>query len=143
MSTPAAVASPIATDVSSGRGWLWLGVAVALAAILLDLAQMAMSVLTTPWYLPILGTLGAAFLLYSFVQRRTFGRLVVLAFFALLAVFEWWLLLGLTRLPAYAGPKVGEPFPDFTIQRADGAAFTQNDFTGPQNTVFVLFRGRW
>ena len=133
-----------ATISSTSRGWLWLGVAVSLAAIALEMLQLfVVKWLFTPWYLPVLGTIAVACLVYSFAQRRSLGRLVVFVFFGLLAAFEWWLLLAGTTLPAYAGPLKGEPFPAFEAVRANGTPFTQNDFQGNEDTVLVVFRGRW
>ena len=61
----------------------------------------------------------------------------------LLAGAEWAFLLEM-RLPAYTGPvAAGQPFPEFTTQRADGTPFTQHDLEGDQKNVMVFFRGRW
>jgi hypothetical protein len=109
----------------------------------MELGQLAMKVLTTPWYLPVFGTIGAGLILYSYLQRRTSGRLIVFLFFAALAGFQWWLLLVFTRVPAYTGPSVGTHLPAFTTQRADGKPFTQEDMLASQDTVLVLYRGRW
>ena len=50
----------------------------------------------------------------------------------------------MTRLPAYAGPlEIGQPYPAFQTQRADGTPFTQADLRGDKGTVLVFFRGRW
>ena len=71
--------------------------------------------------------------------QADFPHLVVLA----LAGFQWTFLF-LVRLPEYTGPvAVGQPFPAFTTQRADGTSFTQRDLAGEQNNVLVFFRGRW
>jgi hypothetical protein len=135
--------SPI-TAPAVGRGWFWLGVALALGAIGLEMLQLfVIRWLFTPWYLPVLGTIAVACLVYSFAMRRSIGRLVVLVFFGLLAAFEWWFLVAGSVTPEYTGPKKGEQFPAFEAYRADGKSFTQDDLAGPEDTVLVVFRGRW
>jgi len=60
-----------------------------------------------------------------------------------LAAGEWYLLLNLANLPAYAGPvEVGKQLPAFETQLADGSRLGPGDLKGKQNTVLVFFRGR-
>jgi hypothetical protein len=99
--------------------------------------------LTTPWYMPILATLGAGFVIASLWQKRTLWRILSLLLVVLIAGLEWAFLL-MVRLPAYEGPvAVGQSFPTFTTTRADGTPFTERDLAGGQNRVLVFFRGRW
>jgi len=93
---------------------------------------------STPWYLPLSGTLSLAFLAASVWQARTLWRALALVFVLLLVSGEWAFLL-LTRLPSYDGPvRVGLPFPAFATTRADGKPFTQKDLSARQNTVLVF-----
>jgi hypothetical protein len=136
--------TPPATVSTPGRGWLWLGVAVALGAIGLEMLQLfAVRWLFTPWYLPVLGTIAVGCMVYAFALRRSLGRLIVLVCFGLLAAFEWWLLVAGTVTPAYAGPQKGAPFPPFEALTAAGAPFTQKDLLVNEDTILVVFRGRW
>jgi hypothetical protein len=142
MSTAPTVSSDLSP--SKGRGWLWLGVGVGMLAIALNLAQIfVLRHLFMPWYMPILGVLGALLILVSVVHRRSLGRMVVLIFFALLAGFELAVVFLLSNAPAYMGPIAGEFLPAFQAKRADGTPFTDADFKGTQGTILVLFRGHW
>jgi hypothetical protein len=126
-----------------GRLLLALGLALPVLGIIGYVAQIAMQRLTTPWYMPVLATLGAVLLVVSLWQRLTLWRVLALLPVLLVAGAEWMLLLG-ERLPAYTGPvAVGKPFPEFTTARAEGTSFTQRDLEGDQDNVLVFFRGRW
>jgi hypothetical protein len=126
-----------------GRGVLLLGLACAVLGVAAYVAQVSMSRLTTPWYLPATGIVGVVLVVLALGQKRTIWRWLTLAFVGFLAAFEGLFLFG-TRLPAYAGPlEIGKPFPAFQTLRADGSTFTQADFKGDKNTVLVFFRGRW
>jgi hypothetical protein len=96
-----------------------------------------------PWYMPIAATLSVFLIVVALWQARSVWRILALLLVVLLAGAEWAFMLG-TRLPAYTGPvATGQPFPEFTTMRADGAPFMQRDLEGDQNNVMVFFRGRW
>jgi hypothetical protein len=96
-----------------------------------------------PWYMPIAATLSVFLIVVALWRARSVWRILALLLVVLLAGAEWAFMLE-TRLPAYTGPvATGQPFPEFTTMRADGAAFTQRDLEGDQNNVMVFFRGRW
>jgi len=100
--------------------------------------------LTTPWYMPALGTLAAGLALCATLKRRTLVRTIMTGLLILVAAFEWWLLLGVMKLPVYSGPlAVGKAFPAFTSNRADGTSFDQTNLAGPETTALIFFRGRW
>jgi hypothetical protein len=131
------------TPAKSGRPLLFLGLACAALGIAAYVLQVSLHHLTTPWYLPLTAIIGLAVVVCSLWKRRTTWRWFAFVFVGLIAGFECTFLLA-TRLPAYAGPlEIGQPYPAFQTQRADGTPFTQADFTGDQNTVLVSFRGRW
>lgn len=128
----------------SGRRLVWLGVGVFVLGFILYLLQIQASHLRVPWYLPVLGTLGAGLVLAAFIRRRTLVRRCLVLVLGLLAAGEWFVLLSLSRLPEYAGPAAVErSFPEFATQKADGTPFTQADLRGPRHTALVFFRGRW
>jgi hypothetical protein len=104
----------------------------------------AFKILTTPWYMPVLASVGVGFMVVALARRRGFWRFVGLGVLVLLAAAEWAVLLSLSRLPPYTGPlAVGKPFPDFTTTLADGSSFGRKDLEGQKDTVMVFFRGRW
>src|SRR5437868_1416526 len=119
-----------------GRAVLLLGVLAGIAGpALMVLLMFAAKILITPWYAPLLGTLGVALILLSLMRSRSLWRWTAVVVFGLLATFQWWALLAM-RTPAYTGPvKDAQPFPAFASTLADGSAFTQADLTGDQNTV--------
>jgi hypothetical protein len=127
-----------------GRALLLVGVLVAVAGpALMILLMFAAKLLITPWYAPLLGTLGVALIILAMVRSRSIWRWTALVIFTLLVAFQWWALVAM-RTPAYTGPvKDGQPFPKFATTLADGSAFTQADLKGGQDTVMVFFRGHW
>jgi hypothetical protein len=127
-----------------GRSLLLLGVLVAVAGpVLMILLMFAAKILITPWYAPLLGTLGVALIILALMRSRSIWRWTAAVLFTLLAAAQWLILFAM-GLPPYTGPvKDGEPFPAFATTLADGSAFTQADLQGDQNTVMVFFRGHW
>ena len=127
-----------------GRTYLVLGMVVALAGLGVYVAQLRAKVLATPWYAPILATVGVALVVLALVRSRSVWRWAAAVFFTLFAAAEWVILLVLLSAPPYTGPvKAGQPFPAFTTTLADGSTFDQEGLKGDQNTVLVFFRGRW
>jgi hypothetical protein len=134
----------LTVDRLRGRGLLWLGILVALSGIGAYIALFNAKILIAPWYVPILATLGAVFLLFALFRGQTVWRWGAFLLFAALAAGEWVLMLVFFATPAYTGPvKSGQPFPEFATTLADGSPFTQADLKGDQNTVMVFYRGWW
>src|SRR5262249_32258402 len=127
-----------------GRSFLLLGVFVAVAGpVLMFLLTFAAKILITPWYAPVLGTLGVALIILALVRSRSIRRWTAMLIFTLFVAFQWWALFAM-RTPPYTGPvNAGEPFPAFATTLADGSTFTQDDLKGNQNTVMIFFRGHW
>jgi hypothetical protein len=126
-----------------GRFFMLLGLALAVLGVVAYAVQIWLHRLVTPWYMPVLASLGVVLVGMSFRERRTLWRTLALVAVGLLAGAEW-AFLHAVRLPPYTGPvAVGRPFPAFEITRADGTSFTQRDLPGDHNTVLVFFRGRW
>ena len=132
------------TTPHPGRSLLLLGMFFAVAGyVLMMLLMFAAKILITPWYAPLLGTLGVALIVLALMRSRSIWRWTALVIFTLFVGFQWWALLAM-RTPAYTGPvKDGQPFPAFATALADGSTFTQADLQGDQNTVMVFFRGHW
>jgi hypothetical protein len=119
------------------------GLAVAILGIVGYVAQLRWQILKAPWYMPILASVGVAFVFASLLRARSVWRYLAFAFVVLLALGEWALIL-VPNLPSYAGPvAVGAAFPAFSTTRADGSNFTQNDLAAETANVLVFFRGRW
>jgi len=137
---------PVEAPPQPGRLAASLGLALSIVGIVAYIVQFAAHVLTVPWYLPILGTIGAAMLLLALVMKPTWVRAGGVLLFGLLAAFEWWLLLSAMVLPPYHGPvTAGKPMPAFHAIQADGKPFTSEDLRDGQgkDTILVFFRGRW
>jgi hypothetical protein len=127
-----------------GRLLLLLGVLAALAGLAIYAAQLYANILTAPWYVPILATLGLVLLVAALVRSRSIWRWLALLLITFVVAAEWFALLVLLSLPAYTGPvKAGEPFPAFSTTLADGSNFDQDSLKGDRDTVMVFFRGRW
>ena len=141
----APTAAPAAARPYPGRWYIVLGVALALLGPILYGVQVLWGRhLTTPWYLPALGTAGAGLLVAALVRARSSWRLAGALLLLLLAGAEWYFLVVFTKLPPYAGPVVeGKAFPAFATTLADGTPFSQDNLKGEQDTVMVFFRGRW
>src|SRR5262245_9146521 len=127
-----------------GRPLLLLGVFLAVVGpALMMVLTFAAKILITPWYVPLLGTLGVALIIMALVRSRSVWRWAAVVIFTLFVAFQWYVPLAM-RTPAYTGPvKDGEPFPAFATTLADGSTFTRDDLKGDQNTVMVFFRGHW
>src|SRR6516165_2479932 len=92
------------TTPHPGRSLLLLGVLVALAGpVLMIVLVFGAKILITPWYSPLLGTLGVALIVLAIVRSRSIWRWTAVVIFTALAGFGWWALFAM-RLPAYTGP---------------------------------------
>jgi hypothetical protein len=126
-----------------GRGLFWLGVGLCALGIALVVLQYSLGRLITPWYLPILATLGAVLLAWSVARRRSALRILGLVMAILVAGFGW-LFLFAAALPDYEGPAhAGQPIPGFQTRLADGRPFSDENLRDGRPSVLVFFRGRW
>jgi hypothetical protein len=143
MEKPLTTSPPFAR--SRGRSWLWLGVGLFLLGVVLFFVQAFLfKHLATPWYMPILFTVGALSALVSVRQRPTWIRVIALVVLALFSAFEWYFILSMSRLPEYNGPvQVDTKIPEFTTTFADGGPFTEKDLQKGTPTVLVFYRGHW
>jgi hypothetical protein len=128
---------------SRGRGYFWLGLGVCLLGLAATVVQFSMNIIKTPWYSPVLATLGAILLVVAVAKRRTIPRVLGLVLVVAFAGLQWYLFGVLLKLPDYNGPAVGQPVPAFTATRADGRTFRDSDLRDGSRQVLVLFRGRW
>ena len=128
-----------------GRSFLWAGIILCVLALLLCMVQFGLlKYLEDPWYVPMLTTLGVLLVLGSAMKRLTLVRIGVLILLAGLALFEWYFLIVLARLPEYKGPaQTGTTVPAFQTRLADGRSFTEKDLQDGRETALVFFRGRW
>jgi hypothetical protein len=130
---------------SQGRAYFWVGIlACLLGPVLFFTALFGLKHLATPWYSPVLATLGVFLLVVSLVRRRSIPRVIALVLVAAFAGLQWYFLAVLFKLPAYEGPaRAGQPIPAFSTTFADGRPFTEEDLRDGSRHVMVFFRGRW
>lgn len=145
--TQSSPATPLAAPAARqrGRGWLWLGIGLFLLSFgLYFLQTFQFKQLVTPWYMPILLTVGVLLALVSVRQRPTWVRVTTSLVLALLCAGEWYFIVSMSQLPAYKGPlQVGKKIPRFTTTFADGTSFTDQQLRKGAPTVLVFYRGHW
>jgi hypothetical protein len=132
--------------VSRTRHWpiFLLGMLLILLGPVAYAVQINAKHLTTPWYVPILASIGVALMIVSIWRRRGVVRLILLVFFALVCGLEWQMLLVAFRSSVYHGPaQPGRAVPEFKASYADGTPFTEKDLSKGTATVLVFYRGRW
>ncbi len=140
-STTAPLESP---PTPVGRGYLWLGIFLSLVGIPLMVGQLALRITITPWYIPVITTLGVLVVLFARIQWATLPRTLMLVALTAFAAFQWFLVVEAVRLPEYTGPaQAGKTIPDFQARLASGAPFTASDLQNGIPTALVFFRGRW
>lgn len=134
----------VSNERRRGRAYFWAGIVACLLGLALVAVQFGLKYLFTPWYSPLLATLGAVFLLFSVFRRRSITRVVALILVAALAGYQWYVLASMMKLPDYAGPaQPGKQLPPFRATFADGRPFTEADLAEGQRRVMTFFRGRW
>jgi hypothetical protein len=136
-------ANPVGTG--AGRWPVFIaGVLLFLVGPGIYVAQFRLKHLHTPWYVPILATLGVLCMAVSVMQRRGMVRTIGLILFTLLCGLEWFATLKATLSPPYAGPAVaGQKIPNFTTALAGGAEISSQDLAKGKNSVLIFYRGRW
>ena len=141
-----AITSPPATEVrrASGRVFLGLGILLVLLGPILYAVEINAKHLATPWYAPVLATVGLVLLMMAVWGRPNLWRITAFVLFSLFAAGQWFMLLVASKVPPYTGPvAVGAAMPAFKTTLADGSPFDQDSLRGEQDTVLVFFRGRW
>ncbi len=136
----------VATTTPAPRRWpfFWAGLLLFLVGPVLYAVQVSLKHLWTPWYVPLMASLGIVLMIASVLQRRSALRGAALVFFALLCGGEWYLMLVATKTPAYTGPaQPGGKLPPFAAMLADGTPFTNKHVENEVRSVLVFFRGRW
>jgi hypothetical protein len=120
-----------------------VGVLLFIAGPAIYYVQFQMKHLVTPWYAPIMASVGVLLMAMSVWQRRGVLRSVGLVLFVLMCGMEWFMLLGMGT-PAYTGPaQSGSKVPTFATALADGKSYTNKDLQDGKPTVLLFFRGRW
>ena len=135
--------TPSVVPRSRGRGYFWAGLGACLLGLAATVIQFSLHIMKTPWYSPVLATVGAILLVVAVARRRSIPRVIGLVLVAAFAGLQWYLFGVLLKLPDYNGPAVGQPVPAFAATLADGRAFRDNDLRDGSRHVLVLFRGRW
>lgn len=140
--TTIAVPEPPATRTHD-RLFYWIGI----ACVVLGLAYyffefFLLKHLITPWYVPILSTVGLVLLFVWFLRKPGWRRAVSLVLILFVTGAEWAFIGWVSKSPPYDGPGVGEPFPNFAVSDADGVPFTNKDLAG-RPAVLVFYRGHW
>jgi hypothetical protein len=136
--------APVVSASPRRPPWFLLGVLLFLLGPIIYAVQFNMKRLTTPWYVPILATVGVLFMILSVRRRRGILRISGLVLFVLFCGYEWFTMLVTTRVPAYTGPaQSGQPIPAFTATLANGRPFTATDLRNGTPTVLLFFRGHW
>ena len=137
-------APPQSLGNNGGRTYLILGMIAAMLGPVIYAAQISSNILSSPWHVPALATLGTVLVVISLAQRRTIWRFGAAGLTTLFAALAWLMfLVGLSAPPYTGSVEVGRAFPEFETKLADGTGFSQVKLTGGQNTVLIFFRGRW
>jgi hypothetical protein len=124
--------------------FLLIGVLLFLLGPVIYVFQFRAHVFTTPWYVPILATLGVLLGIVALVRRWSIICAAGVIFLTLVCGLEWFMILVATRTPTYVGPAaLGRQIPAFITTLADGAEFSDKDLAKGTSTVLVFFRGRW
>jgi hypothetical protein len=77
------------TSRHPGRSLLLLGALVAVAGPVLGIVPMFVAkILITPWYMPLLGTLGVALIVPALMRSRSIWRWTALVIFTLFVGFQ-------------------------------------------------------
>ena len=127
-----------------GLPLFWLGVLLFVAGPVTSFVLLGMKWLVSPWYLPVLATLGALCMVASVVQRGGIVRTVATVVFVLLCGLEWFFVAHVIKTPAYTGPaQPGQKLPEFAATYADGRPFTTASLEDGHRTAMLFFRGRW
>jgi hypothetical protein len=128
---------------SKGRGYFWAGLGACVLGLAATVIQFSLMIMKTPWYSPVLATIGAILLVVALAHRRSIPRVIGLVLVVGLAGLQWYFLGVLMKLPDYKGPGAGRPVPAFAATLADGRTFRDADLRDGGQNVLVIFRGRW
>jgi len=121
-----------------------VGILLVLLGPIIYFLLFRMHHLSTPWYAPILATIGVFLMALSVWHYGGWARAIGLILVVLLCGFEWFILLVGSRTPQYAGPAVsGQQLPEFVTTLADGSSISNQDLKNGKPSVMLFFRGRW
>ena len=140
------VQPPVATSTAKSARWplFLLGVLLFVAGPIVYFVQFDMKQFVTPWYVPIMASVGVLCMLASVLSRFGLVRGAVLVLFLLACGGEWFMLLVAMKTPVYAGPaQIGKAVPTFATTLADGKPFATADLKNDKSTILLFFRGRW
>ena len=144
------------TPARPPRAWplFLIGFLLFVLGIGINVGLLFAEYLKTPWYVPILGTLGVLCMGASVVQRFGWLRCVGLVFFTIVCAAGWIMIVWFARTPAYTGPaqpghklvdhhKDQDGGPAFTAAFSDGTPFTAETLEDGKRTAIVFYRGHW
>jgi hypothetical protein len=121
-----------------------IGILLFLLGPAIYVIRFSSQIMETPWYAPILATVGVLFLIASVAQRPGVARMIGLVLLVAVCALEWFMVLVAFKAPPYTGPGVpGQMVPAFATTRADGTEFSNRDLAKGMSTVLLFFRGRW
>ena len=137
--------SSVETAPKTGLPFFFLiGLLLIVAGPVIYAFQFGSNQFPTPWYMPVLATVGVVMMAASVWRRGGILRILGTVFFLLVVALEWYFLLVVTRTPAYSGPaQVNTKVPDFTAKLANDEAFSSADLSKGQSTILLFFRGHW
>ena len=122
-----------------------IGLLLIVAGPIINAIQMfQLHQFVTPWYMPIMATVGVLMMAASIWRRGGILRILGTMFFLLVAGLEWLFLTVLTLTPAYEGPaQVNTSLPSFTAKLANDETFSSSDLSSGKSTILLFFRGHW
>ena len=134
------------TPARPPRAWplFLIGFLLFVLGIGINVGLLFAEYLKTPWYVPILGTLGVLCMGGSLVQRFGWLRCVGLVFFTIVCGLAWFMIAWYAKTPAYVGPAQRDHrLPAFTASFSDGKPFTAETLEDGNRTAIVFYRGHW
>jgi hypothetical protein len=131
---------------SKPRGWplFLVGFLILITGIVIYGVQFSQGHLITPWFVPILGTIGVLVMMLAYLRcHRVWCGILTMLFLGLCGL-EWFMLLQLSLLPAYTGPAhPGAALPTFSATLADGKEFSNSALESGKPSILLFFRGHW
>src|SRR5579862_6837378 len=83
-----------------GRTWLFAGMVLAIGGVMIYLLlTLSANILITPWYMPLLGTVGVALMVLALVRSRSIWRWTAVTLFTLFVGLQWLGVVAM-RVPA-------------------------------------------
>src|SRR5262245_16724076 len=123
------------------RHWLpfLTGIALFIVGPIVYAAMMQSDMLWTPWFMPILATIGVLLMVLSLWRKFGVVRGIGLLVFLVACAGEWFFFLYMIPTPQYAGAAQRNAMvPAFEATLADGSTFTNKDVAKGRSTVMLF-----